>query len=295
MELIPCSILILFGFLGNSYALFGSDSMSILDSASAVEFVEHKVAELRFSDLKSVVGLSAGYTPDTLGMFLFNGFKVKNPFKPIQCYHIIAFEGSHLPPSQSETQYGLLVDASIKDTFEDLGKDVKKKSLKGATVIEKEITITDDPQSLKQVHKLGDLGSYETSGPVITLISVKVDAKAKGKLVPQVEKIVRQISQDKCGPKERLVMSLRVDSDRKESFRSRRALAVDAVMATPSADLNLGTFYSGDYPVVFNIILFLAIVMLLFVVAVSVAMATMDPGRDSIIYRMTNPRMKKDQ
>lgn len=59
--------------------------------------------------------------------------------------------------------------------------------------------------------------------------------------------------------------------------------------------LNLSSGYSEDYPVIFNIILFLSVTLLLAILATSVAMATMDPGRDSIIYRMTNPRMKKDQ
>lgn len=59
-------------------------------------------------------------------------------------------------------------------------------------------------------------------------------------------------------------------------------------------DYNLATQYTSDYPAIFNIVLWLSIILLLAVLATSVAMATMDPGRDSIIYRMTNPRMKKD-
>ena len=58
---------------------------------------------------------------------------------------------------------------------------------------------------------------------------------------------------------------------------------------------NLGTVYSEDYPVIFNIILLISVVLVVAIIAVSMSMAFMDPGRDSIIYRMTNPRMKKDQ
>ena len=60
-------------------------------------------------------------------------------------------------------------------------------------------------------------------------------------------------------------------------------------------DLNLAKEYDVDYPAIFNIILFMSIVLSIAVLATSVATAYMDPGRDSIIYRMTNPRMKKDQ
>jgi len=291
MKLITYSILIVFGLIGNCYG-HGVGSLSILDySAPALEFVEANIAELRSSDLFPVVALSAGLTPDTTPSF--NGLRVKNPFKPIKCYHIVAFDGSDLPQSQSPTQYRLNVDSSIEETFLGLEKEVKHKSLHEPTIIKKEISITDEDSLKREFEKLGS--HQKTKGTVLTLISVKVEGKAKDKLMSKVEAMVRKISSSACGTKERLAMSLRVDPSEVASFRSRRALALDAVMAKPSSDLNLGTFYSGDYPVIFNIILFLAIVLIIFVVAVSAAMATMDPGRDSIIYRMTNPRMKKDQ
>lgn len=57
---------------------------------------------------------------------------------------------------------------------------------------------------------------------------------------------------------------------------------------------NLNKDYSSDYPAIFNIILWLSIVLALSILAISLAMWNMDPGRDSIIYRMTTMRMKKD-
>lgn len=62
----------------------------------------------------------------------------------------------------------------------------------------------------------------------------------------------------------------------------------------PSSQLNLAPEFGADYPVVFNLVLFLSITLLVFVLFASLSMATMDPGRDSIIYRMTTIRMKKD-
>lgn len=61
-----------------------------------------------------------------------------------------------------------------------------------------------------------------------------------------------------------------------------------------AGNLNLAAEYSPDYPAVFNIILFLVITLSVIVLAASAATGYMDPGRDSIIYRMTNPKMKKD-
>jgi len=59
--------------------------------------------------------------------------------------------------------------------------------------------------------------------------------------------------------------------------------------------MNLAEDVSEDYPIVFNIILFIGITLTLALIAISVAIATMDPGRDSLIYRVTSAqRFKKD-
>lgn len=58
--------------------------------------------------------------------------------------------------------------------------------------------------------------------------------------------------------------------------------------------MNLAKSYSKDYPVIFNIILWFGVAMVFTLLAISIAIGDMDPGRDSIIYRMTSTRMKKD-
>lgn len=52
--------------------------------------------------------------------------------------------------------------------------------------------------------------------------------------------------------------------------------------------------YTADYAAIFNIILWFGVVFTFTLVAIVYAIMDMDPGRDSIIYRMTNTRMKKD-
>jgi renin receptor len=59
-------------------------------------------------------------------------------------------------------------------------------------------------------------------------------------------------------------------------------------------DYNLAKRYSSDYPVMFNIIFWFSVIMVFTLIAIAIFIATMDPGRDSIIYRMTSTRMKKD-
>ncbi|XP_050312456.1 ATPase H(+)-transporting accessory protein 2 [Anthonomus grandis grandis] len=57
---------------------------------------------------------------------------------------------------------------------------------------------------------------------------------------------------------------------------------------------NLASTYTKEYPAIFNIILWFSVVMFFALLAICYATANMDPGRDSIIYRMTSTRMKKD-
>ncbi|XP_011139826.1 renin receptor isoform X1 [Harpegnathos saltator] len=52
--------------------------------------------------------------------------------------------------------------------------------------------------------------------------------------------------------------------------------------------------YSEDYPVIFNIILWFGVIFFFSLLTICIAIGDMDPGRDSIIYRMTSNRMKKD-
>lgn len=58
---------------------------------------------------------------------------------------------------------------------------------------------------------------------------------------------------------------------------------------------NMAPQYSMDFPAAFVSIAFTTILLLLTVFAVSVAMWHIDPGRDSIIYRLTSQKIKKDQ
>ena len=77
-----------------------------------------------------------------------------------------------------------------------------------------------------------------------------------------------------------------------EFIRSKR----QAEPPTPDVlnPLNLAPIYTANYPVIFNIILWFSVILAFSLIAISIAISTMDPGRDSIIYRMTSTRMKKD-
>ncbi|CAB3235564.1 unnamed protein product [Arctia plantaginis] len=63
--------------------------------------------------------------------------------------------------------------------------------------------------------------------------------------------------------------------------------------AVPDAEVD-NDGYNADYPAIFNIILWFGVVFAFTLIAIVYAIMDMDPGRDSIIYRMTSTRMKKD-
>ncbi|XP_060082576.1 renin receptor-like [Ylistrum balloti] len=76
--------------------------------------------------------------------------------------------------------------------------------------------------------------------------------------------------------------------------RKVRSLKATAEVTGDIPDVNLSKDYDEDYSSVFNIILWFMIVMAIVLFAVCYGMWNMDPGRDSIIYRMTTTRLKKD-
>ncbi|GAA6110085.1 renin receptor isoform X1 [Tachysurus ichikawai] len=66
------------------------------------------------------------------------------------------------------------------------------------------------------------------------------------------------------------------------------------VESNPGSPYNLAYKYNFEYAVVFNIVLWLMILLALAVIVISYNLWNMDPGYDSIIYRMTNQKIRMD-
>ena len=58
---------------------------------------------------------------------------------------------------------------------------------------------------------------------------------------------------------------------------------------------NEAVFYSDNYPAMFNLFFWTGLLLAVSVFGVSYCMWNMDPGVDTVIYRMTSQRTKKDQ
>lgn len=85
-----------------------------------------------------------------------------------------------------------------------------------------------------------------------------------------------------------------LSSDAVHTRRYRRETATNETQAAASQTPLSASQEDDDFPVMFNIFLWTGVVFVFVLLATSVGIAQMDPGRDSIIYRMTSQRMKKD-
>lgn len=57
---------------------------------------------------------------------------------------------------------------------------------------------------------------------------------------------------------------------------------------------NLAYLYENDFHIAFTMIGFTTIIFVLAAFVISISMWNIDPGRDSIIYRLTEQKIKKD-
>ncbi|XP_036401967.1 renin receptor [Megalops cyprinoides] len=76
--------------------------------------------------------------------------------------------------------------------------------------------------------------------------------------------------------------------------RKSRSILESKQISNPGSPYNLAYKYNFEYAVVFNIVLWLMIVLALAVIAIAYNLWNMDPGYDSIIYRMTNQKIRLD-
>ncbi|XP_028655616.2 renin receptor [Erpetoichthys calabaricus] len=76
--------------------------------------------------------------------------------------------------------------------------------------------------------------------------------------------------------------------------RKTRSILESVQISNPGSPYNLAYSYNFEYSVIFNIILWIMIALALAVIVISYNLWNMDPGYDSIIYRMTNQKIRMD-
>ncbi|KAK7867606.1 hypothetical protein R5R35_014804 [Gryllus longicercus] len=90
------------------------------------------------------------------------------------------------------------------------------------------------------------------------------------------------------------VLITMITSDVSHTRQVRQVASPEATRAS-SVDIKAAPTYDENYPVIFNIILWFMVTFVMALLAICLVIMRMDPGRDSIIYRMTTMKsMKKE-
>lgn len=140
---------------------------------------------------------------------------------------------------------------------------------------------------------------------------IKYDQSVDSSAVSQnVDKLMQTFSE--CtADNELLVYLLSVDQHKFEKRQASRvktqgkqSVVKAAAATTPEPKVlnnddknvsNPAEFYSDQYPAMFNLIFWTSLILGLAVFFITYSMWSMDPGLDTVIYRMTSQRIKKDQ
>ncbi|XP_011301394.1 renin receptor isoform X1 [Fopius arisanus] len=156
---------------------------------------------------------------------------------------------------------------------------------------------TNDVRSIqsrvRREEKVGETENLEATSQNATDTLNKID-KSIRKMENDTEELVELINDLETTTRDSEKSTTESDlKERKHEIHSMHSSENDYDPGKP-IKLRLSKRYSANYPVIFNIFLWFGVVFFFSLLAICIAIAQMDPGRDSIIYRMTSNRMKKD-
>lgn len=304
------------------------DQLSILFSPKALEFRGH--ARLDVESLPDVFGASLGYS--VAKPTEWDGLTVRDPFNLANGVVVVVAEGIESLKVENAHSYDLYGGSGSESVSELMHKtadhngisfeiDLKESSDSFSTPLG-QVQPDDDevqPQYLKPksnkadsdflrqlafINGLADLlvTSTDENIPAVHIVRVSLEAllaahEPSSPAIAEAKKLLTTALVELQTAAEKafdgaVVVGL-VTSTEAPLVRSKRQ-AEKQPKQTEQTDYNIAKKYDSTYPVIFNIILWFSVVLVFSLLAISIAIATMDPGRDSIIYRMTSTRMKKD-
>lgn len=300
------------------------DQLSILYSPKALEFHGH--ARLDAESVSDVFGAALGYS--VAHPTEWDGLVVKDPFNMANGAVVVVAEGIDSLPLEGAQTYELYGGSGSESLGELIQKsadhngicfevDLKESSDSFSTPLGTVQPDDDDvkPQYLKPksnkadsdfmrqiafINGLSDLlvTSTDESVPTVHIVRVSLEAllaahEPSSQAIAEAKKLLSNAMLELQTAAEKafdgaVVVGL-ITSTEAPLVRSKRQAGEN-----DDVDYNIAMKYDSNYPVIFNIILWFSVVLVFSLLAISMAIATMDPGRDSIIYRMTSTRMKKE-
>ncbi|XP_001655215.2 renin receptor [Aedes aegypti] len=301
------------------------DQLSIVYAPKALEFHGH--SRLDAESVSDVFGAALGYSVSHPTEW--DGLTVKDPFNMANGAVVVVAEGLDALPLDGAQTYelyggsgsdsiGELVQKSADHNGVSFEIDLKESSDSFSTPMGTVQPDDDDvePKYLKPksnkadsdfmrqiafINGLSDLLVTSTDENVPTVHVVRMSFEAilaahepSSQAVMEAKKLLANAMQELQTAADKafdgaVVVGL-ITSTEAPLIRSKR----QAGETENDNPLNLALKYDSNYPVIFNIILWFSVILVFSLLAISIAIATMDPGRDSIIYRMTSTRMKKD-
>ncbi|EAT46395.1 AAEL002411-PA [Aedes aegypti] len=301
------------------------DQLSIVYAPKALEFHGH--SRLDAESVSDVFGAALGYSVSHPTEW--DGLTVKDPFNMANGAVVVVAEGLDALPLDGAQTYelyggsgsdsiGELVQKSADHNGVSFEIDLKESSDSFSTPMGTVQPDDDDvePKYLKPksnkadsdfmrqiafINGLSDLLVTSTDENVPTVHVVRMSFEAilaahepSSQAVMEAKKLLANAMQELQTAADKafdgaVVVGL-ITSTEAPLIRSKR----QAAETEDDNPLNLALKYDSNYPVIFNIILWFSVILVFSLLAISIAIATMDPGRDSIIYRMTSTRMKKD-
>lgn len=301
------------------------DQLSIVYAPKALEFHGH--TRLNAESVSDVFGAALGYSVSHSTEW--DGLVVKDPFNMANGAVVVVAEGLDsitLDGAQTYELYGGSGSDSIGEIVQKSADhngvsfeiDLKESSDSFSTPLGTVQPDDDDvkvqylkPKSNKAdsdfmrqiafINGLSDLlvTSTDEKIPTIHIVRISLEAllaahESSSHVVTEAKKLLSNAMEGLQTAAEKafdgaVVVGL-IASTEAPLVRSKR----QAVEETDDNPLNIAQKYDSNYPVIFNIMLWFSVILVFSLLAISIAIATMDPGRDSIIYRMTSTRMKKD-
>lgn len=228
-------------------------------------------SELKISDLNSVLlaanGFSIEKTPE------WKGLKTTNPLSIPKATLLFLVDSKNLNDSFSKQYIPVQEDVhvDVNSLITRLGSSVVAKTFDG---------LNNDLKSLED----------DCSGALSTVFYVfRVSESDSSELQKSIDDVIEKFNKQ-CvadASNDLLVYVLATE----EKHRSKR----QAVAANTNNIINPAVFYSDQYPAMFNLLFWTTLLLALAVYGVAYGMYRMDPGLDTVIYRMTSQRIKKDQ
>ncbi|KAI9555502.1 hypothetical protein GHT06_018017 [Daphnia sinensis] len=305
------AILAIVGFVCLFNSALANGEFSILHSPNGINFKGDE--QLNTSELPKIISTAMGHT--TPSGDSWNGLTILNPFNYPEVTISIVVEGVQ-SLQLSEPRYQLEITSDLYQVKNDFT------SILGQMVFDENDVYSGDIQEKLPLQKLDnkDVAVLEFLKDVGVLMDLKQKVLSKSPLktvwiqLNGLDDVVRVYGRDSEQAVEALTVLKSALTELQDALEStygdrymlttitNERLRLREKRSTSNAKeknelywkLNLSKRYGKDYASIFNILLWTSVFLIAALISTAVFICTLDPGRDSIIYRMTTQRIKKE-